>query len=225
MPAVADIFNVVYNAARGSLVIEGAAGGVAVPTTSGAGTALIGKVGIDQTTPGTTNAVSLEGTKTSYSASVTGLAPAVTATDIFTIAGSATKTVRITRIQISGVATAAGAYAVQLIKRSVADTVGTLTNPTIVPHDSANAAATAVVAAYTAHPTLGAAVGTMQVKRITVSTAAGAIPIVPTEFSFELRGEQAIVLRGVAQQLSVNLNGVTMAGGALDVDCSFTEEA
>lgn len=158
-----------------------------------------------------------------YSASVTGLAPAVAATDIFLINGSATKTVRITRIQISGIATAAGAYAVQLIKRSAANSGGTSTAPTVVPHDSTDAAATAVVLAYTANPTPGTAVGTMQVKTITVSTAAGAIPIVPTEMNFEMRDEQPIVLRGTAQGLAINLNGVTMTGGVLSIDITWTE--
>ena len=168
--------------------------------------------------------VNVEGAKTTYSAGFIALAPAITATDILEILGSDTKTVRITRIQISGVATAAGAYSIQLLKRSTAATGGTSTSATIVPHDSANAAGTAVVKGYTANPTTGTLVGIVQVKKITVSTAAGAIPIVPTELSFELRGEQAIVLRGAAQSLCINLNGVTMTGGALDIDVTLTEE-
>ena len=169
-------------------------------------------------------AVNTEGTKATYSASVTALAPAATATDIFTIIGSGTKTIRVTRIQISGVATAAGAYDVQLVKRSTADTLGTSTAPTLIPHDSNDAAATSVVAAYTANPTLGTAVGVLQVKKITVSTVAGAIPIVPTEFRPAPNERAIAVLRGAAQQLCVNLNGVTMTGGSLSLDVSFTEE-
>lgn len=163
--------------------------------------------------------------RSTYSASITALAPAASATDIFTIIGSATKTVRITRIQISGVATAAGTFDVVLVKRSTADSGGTSTSPTIVPHDSSDSAATAVVKAYTVNPTLGTLVGNLQARSITLTTAATpAIPNILQEFLFELRGEKAIVLRGVAQQLAINLNAQTITGGLLDISISFTEE-
>jgi hypothetical protein len=165
----------------------------------------------------------VDGFKASYAASVTGLVVAASATDIFTIIGSATKTVRITRLRISGIKTTAGAAVdIQLIKRSTADTGGTSTAPTIVPYDSANAAATAVVAAYTANPTLGTAVGTLIVDSIFVplATASGTA----MDYIFGNRPSQAIVLRGVAQQLAVNLNGVTVGGGAFDIWCEFSEE-
>lgn len=167
-----------------------------------------------------------EGYKASYSASATALAPAATATDIFEIKGSATKTVRITRIQITGVATAAGTYDVQVVKRSTANTGGTSTAPTAVPHDSADAAATAALKAYTANPTLGTAVGTMRAQKATVGTAAtSAVPCVPVVLEFGKDNVRACVLRGIAESLCVNLNGVTITGGLLDVDCSWTEEA
>lgn len=165
-----------------------------------------------------------EGYKATYSAGFAALAPAITATDILEIIGSATKTVRILRIQISGVATAAGAYNVQLIKRSTAATGGTSTSATIVPHDSANAAGTAVVKGYTANPTVGIIVGIARSQRVTVSTGAGAIPIVPVVFDFTTRNGQGIVLRGIAQTLCLNLAGVTMTGGLLDIDVELSEE-
>jgi len=239
-----------------------------IVTTIAAGSAVLGSVSISQTTPGTTDSVTVataqgagatigttadavvaagavgtlsaklrrvtqalddlrteEGQKTTYSATIVGLAIAAAATDIFTIIGSATTTVRIRRVAFSGLATAASATPVVLIKRSVADTLGTSTAPVAVPHDSTNAAATAVVRAYTANPTLGTTIAPMQARRITLTTAAGAIPNVPTVIELAIRGEQGIVLRGIAEQLALNFNGATVAGAVLDIDVTWTEEA
>lgn len=162
-------------------------------------------------------------TRAAFRAAITGLAPASSATDIFTITGSASKTVRITRLSISGVATAAGAYAVLLIKRSAADTSGTSSAPTVVPMDSSDAAGTATVLAYTANPSVGAAVGNVGAARVLVTTAAA--PAVPTGFTWRFGGDQAheLVLRGIAQVLAVSLNAVTMSGGLLEIEVEWTE--
>jgi len=189
-------------------------------------TSIIRVVQINPATGGVAVAsVNNEGTKTTYSAAITALAIAAAATDFFTIIGSATKTVRVTRIEISGVATAAGATTVQVLKRSAADTTGTSTAPTVVPHDSTDAAGTAVCAAYTVNPGgLGALVGLIRSVRPTFTTAAGAIPEVPVVLDFTLRNEKAVVLRGVAQNLALGLNGATVAGLTLDIDITWTEE-
>lgn len=162
--------------------------------------------------------------KTSYSASVTALAPAASATDVFEIAGSGTKTIKVTRLQVSGTATAAGAYDFVLLKRSTANSAGTSTSPTVVPHDSNDAAGTSVVKAYTANPTTGTLVGNVRVVKATVTTSAGAIPNVPTLFLFGEGEAKEIVLSGTAQSLCLNLNAATMAGGSLNIDVEWTEE-
>ncbi len=162
---------------------------------------------------------------TTYSASITALAPAAAATDIFEIFGSGTKTVKVRRIQISGLATAAGAYDFVALKRSTANSGGTSSSPTVVPHDSADAAGTAVVKAYTANPTTGTLVGGMRATKSTVTTVAGAIPSILTVFDWsDDRGGKPVVLRGTAQGLAINLAGATMTGGALNIDVEWTEE-
>lgn len=163
-------------------------------------------------------------TKTSYRIAISSLAPAAAATNIVQLIGSATKTVKITAIRISGIATAAGAYIFAIRKQSAADTVGTSSVPTIVPLDSANAAATAAAKQYSANPTLGTLVGLVAIRRATVTTAAGAIPNVPAEFKFGDSVAQELVLRGVAQAMAISLEGATMTGGALDIEIEFTEE-
>src|SRR6184192_3490501 len=102
----------------------------------------------------------IEGIKASYSAAVNAHAPAATPTDWFTIQGSATKTIRITRIKIRGRATAASQYRVSLIKYSVFLTGGTPAAVTMVPDDSSDPAASALVQTWAGGlPTPGTAVG------------------------------------------------------------------
>jgi hypothetical protein len=89
--------------------------------------------------------VNTEGQVPTYSAAINAHAPAATPTDWFTIEGSATKTIRITRITVALRATAANQYRVSLIKYSTFLTGGTAATVTAVPHDSTNAVATAVI--------------------------------------------------------------------------------
>lgn len=162
--------------------------------------------------------------KVAYSASITGLVPAAAATDIFTLIGSATKTIRVTRIQISGVATAAAAVDVQIIKRSTAGSGGTSTSPTMVPNDSLDGAATALAKAFTANPTVGTIVGLIRSQKITLTTGAGAIPLVQTLIEFGTNFARAITLRGAAEQIAINWNAQTVTGNSVNIDIEWTEE-
>lgn len=166
----------------------------------------------------------VDGQKTTYSATITALVGAATATDIFTLTGSATKTVRINHVEISGTQTTSAVRDVLLLRRSTANTGGTSTNPTRVSHDSTNAAATATVNAYTVNPTLGTLVGTIRTGKLDIESTnlvGGSDHLI---FDFGTRPGQAIVLRGIAEVFAVNLNGVTSAGNSMDVAIEWTEE-
>jgi len=175
----------------------------------------------------------VDGQRTTYSAAVKGLVPASSATDIFTITGSATKTVRVTRIAITATTTSAtpAALDVLLLKRSTANSAGTSTSPTAVAHDGLNQGKdTAVVDAYTANPTLGTLVGTALRNAKFFQTLA---TFTATDFpakdqiiwEFGKRPSQAIVLRGDAEVLAVNLAAATATSTAsFDIDIEFTEE-
>jgi hypothetical protein len=168
-------------------------------------------------------AVNSEGSKTTYSAGITGFTPAATPTDFFQITGSATKTVRLLRVSISGFATAAISEDVQLLKRSTASTGGTPTAATIVPHDSNNAAGTAVVNSFAANPSpLGTLTGLVRAAKLNLGATGAAGSIV---WDFTTRNGQGLVLRAVAQSLNLNWNGAAVpAGTLLDIDVEFTEE-
>src|SRR5208282_4259879 len=150
--------------------------------------------------------VNIEGRKQTYSCFAT-FTPV--AGDIAVLPGSASKTIRVTRVEVSmSTSGTAGVEAVTLVKRSAADTGGTSAAMTAVPHDSDYAAASAAPRNYTAAPALGTAVGTIRgIQFFDDSNAAtGANTWL---WDFGTRGGAAcIVLRGVAQQLAINLGGV-----------------
>lgn len=168
---------------------------------------------------------------TTYGATSVGVVPASAATDLACLTGSATKTIRLQYIRISGSAGTLINVPVTLLKRASADTGGTAATSTALPVpyslDSTNAAASATTIAYTANPTLvDSAPGILDndiVALVTTGTAStnGAIVFDYTARNFM----QAPVLRGIAQQLCVNLNATTISSGVVNVTFRWTEAA
>lgn len=130
--------------------------------------------------------------------------------DVVEIIGSVTTIVRVLAVTISK---PSASQVFTLVKRSTAATGGTSANATLVPMDSGNAAATAVVKNYSADPTEGTVVGTIY--RQTLATT----DVVTLDFANS--NGQPVVLRGIAQTLCINV------GGATNFDCiiSFIEQA
>ena len=160
-----------------------------------------------------------------YSASVTGLIPAASATDIFEIVGGERKTVYVHRVQISGIATGAGAFDFVLLRRDGASSGGTSTAPTTVRHSLNADPASASLKAYTANPTVGRLYGNLQVIKGTVTTSAGVIPGISYEFDLTKHGLlQPVELKGRNATLALNLNATTITGGSLDIDITWTEK-
>lgn len=149
-----------------------------------------------------------------YAVGTGAFTPPATPTDIATIIGSATRTIYVTKMEVSTTQTTAGVNTWFVIKRSAANTGGTSATPTLVPLDSNNPAVTAVVRSYTANPTaLGASVGTVRTTRI-LSDAATTATQPAYVFDFTNSGlSSGIVLRGIAQTLSLNFNGAALPAG------------
>lgn len=165
--------------------------------------------------------VNTEGKKATYS-SAPSTVLAAAATDALTITGSATKTIRITRVSFTGIGTTLGDATVTLNKRSTANTGGTSTAAAAVPHDSTSASATATVLQYTANPTLGTLVGA--VRSLPSPFFALTNAAYPTVWDFTTRNGQGIVLRGTSQVLAIGLGGATVTGGLLYGEIEWTEE-
>lgn len=167
--------------------------------------------------------VSTEGQKLTYRAAVVWSPTATSATDIFIINGSGTRTVRVNWIRLSLYATAASTNNTLLVKRSTANSGGTAAAATLVPVDSGNSAATATVNTYTANPTPGTTVGLVGAQLTQVSHPTNG-PIVPTVWEFSTRNGQSVVLRGTAEGLAINVNGASLAGFGATAEIEWTEE-
>jgi hypothetical protein len=148
------------------------------------------------------------------------VAPAASATDVITLAGSASKTVRVTRVVVSGTLASSATGNVQLVKRSTANSGGTSSALTAVSLDSSNASASAVARSYSANPTLGNTVGTLGYRAMFYNTASA----VPDRVVFDLGDnyKQAAILRGTSEVLAINVNGASPTSFAYDVE--WTEE-
>ena len=172
--------------------------------------------------------VMTEGTKPTYSVASIGFALPATPTQIFSMMGSATKTVRILRVSVSGFAAVASqTIMLGLQKLSTAPTGGTPVNPTIVAHDTGMNAVSSIlstnVAHYTALPTLGTGlyVRTRPTLFGLATTAAGDAAV----WDFTTRNGQGMVLRGVSQGIAINLNGIALANATtLAYDVEWSEE-
>jgi hypothetical protein len=173
----------------------------------------------------TEQVVCLSSTVATYSASFTGAAPAALATDIINIqnAGS-TKVLKILRVEITGVATAAATVDLLLVKRSTPNTGGVQLSLTAVPADSRNAAATASVISYSTLPTIGTLVGSVRASKLFLSTAAATVADPSLIWDFGSRPGQAIALYP-GENLAINNNGqVVGAGTLLNGSIEWTEE-
>lgn len=173
--------------------------------------------------------VNPEGLRTTYSAVFTGLVPAASATDVVCIAGSATKTIKVQYFEVSGTAGTLVTLPVFLAKRATADSGGTPATGNALPvaskMDSLNAAATATLVSYTANPTINDS-SPLLIRAATVTlpvTTAGVVTR-PAAWRFGDAGGQAVVLRGAAQQLCLNLSGISVSSGVLAGSIQWVEE-
>lgn len=159
-----------------------------------------------------------------YSAVITALSPAASATDFFTITGSATKQVWIRTIGCTGTTTTVASQQITLQLRSVADTGGTSTAPVPIQLNPAmigqiavqpTVAATAVVAAYTVNPTTGTAVGPVDGGLLQTPAPASIGAANGLFFSYPVTAADApLVLNGAAQQIALNAGGNSLSSGA-----------
>jgi hypothetical protein len=155
-----------------------------------------------------------------------GNTPAATPTDIFTISGSASKTIRITKIVVGGAASTAGDLNPIIVHRSTANTGGSPTNPTPVPRDAiADSTATATLALYTANPaTTGTVAGNWDSCRLFLQVTTTGAPDV-CSFTYGVNDDQLPVLHGAGDYLAINFAGATLPSGAIvDIDVEWTED-
>ena len=170
------------------------------------------------------------GEKCTYRAST--IIPLVAAVTInvpfFNIIGSASKTVTIKRIAISGATlTAVGYFTVNVVRLSSASSGGTSTVLVNVQMDTVDPAATAVVRAYTVAPTSGTLVGTIATTRCLWQATTAAAAGVSRDYVFtfgDMPETKGIRLRGVSQEMALLFPVVLASAGTLAIDIEWTEE-
>lgn len=172
-----------------------------------------------------------EPTVDTYGATGIGIVPASSATDIACITGSATKVVRVQAIRVSGSAGTLVNVPVVITKHATANTGGTaaLTTALPVPYtfDTTDAAVSATTTAYTANPTIAdVAPGLIDAGVLVLSATGTLAGNTGTLFDWSGRNfHEAPTLRGVAQQVCVNLNGTSPSSGLVNVSFRWTEAA
>ena len=173
---------------------------------------------------------SYNGEKCTYRAStIIPLVAAVTVNvPFFNIIGSASKTVTIKRIAISGATlTAVGYFTVNVVRLSSASSGGTSTVLVNVQMDTVDPAATAVVRAYTVAPTSGTLVGTIATTRCLWQATTAAAAGVSSDYVFnfgDMPETKGIRLRGVSQEMALLFPVVLASAGTLAIDIEWTEE-
>lgn len=160
------------------------------------------------------------GGKNTYTAFCAAFTPVATPTDIFSIEGTANKYIYIWRFFLSTIQNTAGVNTWFLNKHSTANSGSTPVASTIVPHDNAFPASTALVQHYTAtNPTPGTSLGSVLTTRLNSPAAAtagiGAVQGTWFDFTFP------IILKGAAQGLALNFAGAALPAG-LSVIAGFT---
>ena len=154
-----------------------------------------------------------------YCGSVSSLALAAAATDIWELRAGTGVRVCLIDLIVSGIATAAGASVLQLVSRSTQDTGGTSADVVPKPIIPGAPACVSVIRSYTANPSVGTLVATYWSGRLILPTALAASAVLATQTvsSFAKPWIRA------GQSFSLNLAGVTIAGGSLDISCAFAE--
>jgi hypothetical protein len=172
--------------------------------------------------------------KHTYSATVTGLVPAASATDFLTIQPGAASgaiaapTVRVTHVECSGQASSSGSKLIQLQPRLTLDTGGTSSVVSAVPHDSTDPTATAIVTSFTANPTVGTATSGVvraAILNLPASTAVGTPPLAWDFGSTSRTNTKEIDLNTASQVLAIHGAGASFpAGTTLNCTMEWIEE-
>lgn len=203
---------------------------------AGAGAVLIAALAAQAQVPGVNSTLNAVFTlvydqstmKPTYSSTMTATT-ATTPGDVCLLKGSATKTIKVRRVIVSGKAATVVTEPVLLIKRSTMTTTGTGTLPVITAYDSTNSlsgsttnTATAVTEVFTANPTAGTFVGELISAALQYANTSTGLGSTYTMLFGQLGSP--VVLRGIAQNIAVNLGGITVASGELTCTFEWTEE-
>ena len=163
-----------------------------------------------------------------YSATAAAVTPFATPTDLCTLAGNPTTTIRVTRVIVSSTQTTSGVNVFYLTKRSTIDG-GTGTAMTVVPHDSGSGPAKALPYSWPSpgvspspQPSpLGTFVGNLAAFHlVSPNPATTAVVASPYVSQYDSDNTSNPITLHSTEQLSVNFNGAALPPG-LSLNCTF----
>lgn len=173
-------------------------------------------------------------TKATYSAVALALPPAASATDIACIAGSASKLIKITQIEISGSAGTLVTAPFTLLRRTSVNTGGTAATTTanwantISEADTITATPAATLISYSANPTIVDSSPTyLRSAELTLPVTSAGTSVAPIKWLFGtslMTQANPLTIRGAAEQICINLNAVSVSSGLLHISVEWTEE-
>jgi len=169
----------------------------------------------------------IEKTRATYAYRGADIAPAATPSDVLMLSGAANKIIRVTKIGISGSATAAALVDMYISKRTSTNTGGTSTNPTATKYDSADHTPSATLTLYTANPS---SLGTgSALEGDMIYLPADATPTSEPshwEREYGLGEAKCPILRSADESVSINFAGATLpAGTTFYFYIEWTEES
>jgi hypothetical protein len=174
-----------------------------------------------------------QGRRATYRACATNITPLATPTPMFTVQGSATKAVAITRVAVTGRATAAGSMQLTLNRRSSAGTdhaSTTRTHLTLVKAESSDGTATAVVDEIQGHnqTSAGTLVGILGARRLNLPATGSAATSgegKPEVWEFgAARGTKPLLLASDSEWVTIDGEGSALPSGArIDFEIEFEE--
>jgi hypothetical protein len=173
--------------------------------------------------------VNNEGRRNTYRGVSVAFTPvAAVSYPLWTISGSSTKTVRITRLHIAAFCTTGTALPARAtLYKFSSNSGGTQVAGTASLMDSNNAAATAVFGNYTTIPTTAAVIGgPIQADVLSWITQSATVPQPPTaivDWTFGTNGGQQLVLRGASQWAGFYLSAIGTTP-VMSVTCEWVED-
>ena len=164
---------------------------------------------------GDTLAISTNGFRPTYAYRAADFSPVAAATDVLVLTGAANKVIRVTKVGVTGSATAAALVDLYVTKRTTANSGGTSTNPTATKYDSNDSAPSATLTLYTANASsLGTGTGLEgDIVYLPASAAPAGEPSHWERF-YGINGTKYPTLRSASESISINFGGATQPSGS-----------
>jgi hypothetical protein len=166
-----------------------------------------------------------ESMKATYSYSTAAFATTTSITDLLILLGAAGKKIKLARVGVTGRATASGDVDFVLNKLSAAPTGGGISGALArIPHDSADAASSAVVKSFASVSTPGTIVGQLRSAQANLSAIGSGGAAAGFTWEFGWTNDKMPVLNSATECFSIACADAVPAGALFNIYFEWTEE-